>query len=281
MYFPQKNGLRPQKGGLPCGQSPRWKSPPRYADNAKNRARFGGVPPLCPPVIAKNKLANSRKDWWCDCDSCKAPAKSRSRIEPPARAQSDVKSTRAKKVRLSSFLRKVVEDGTQIGHGRQADIYKYKGNAVKIFKTRNVKAFNENVNFLLENQDMKVVPKYIASNEDDAWIEMEVLEDFEPLTLARYKLMTVEEKNALLNALAEARAKLPSDKHYTDLSKLDNIAIKQGMQGGKAIFTVKFYEGGTSSVEPNKKQVVTFMREVIGQLRAQRLAAAKPYKLMR
>lgn len=139
----------------------------------------------------------------------------------------------------------VLANGTFIDSGHEAQVYKYKGHAYKIFVSLAYpNRIQRNVDFLKNNKQSGVVPQYINSNVKDGWIQMEYLGKYKPLKNKFVTTCTKQSEDCkleFLKAICKARNKLPDDIHFTDLTKWDNIAFKI-TESGK--IKIKFYEGG-------------------------------------
>lgn len=248
-------------GGGPCGTSPKWRSPPRYADNAANRRRFGGIPPGCPSPRERRLAAHPPK------------------LILQRRRRSTTKRRHSASMSRQSltFVELVQRHGRRLGEGKQSIVYAYKGTAVKVFDTRNDKAIQMNIDFLRKfGASTGVVPKYIASSLPEAWIQMEIIDDrYRPLRVQVTHVGSVECREKLLIGIAKARAKLPHNMIFSDLTKMDNIAYRITDAGE---YKVKFYEGGTMTTVPDQLQAYIYVNEMAQRLRVTRTPFAMKVK---
>jgi hypothetical protein len=143
----------------------------------------------------------------------------------------------------SSIRDIIAAKGTFIDSGHEAQVYKYKGHAYKIFTSLAYpNRIQRNVDFLKNNKESGVVPQYINSNVKEGWIQMEYLDKYKPLKNKFVCTKQTEDcKLKFLKAICRARNKMSDNVHFTDLTKWDNIAYKI-TDTGKV--KVKFYEGG-------------------------------------
>jgi len=184
----------------------------------------------------------------------------RLKARKPKRSTSDdtdeihpkIKSPRKPK-QGSDMVSLILSQGKYVGKGNEAQVYKYKGDAYKVFTnlTTYMERIQRNVKFLQENKESGVVPRYIDSNIKGGWIHMEYLKGYAPLTAGFVNdcgnqergVCKEQKKWKLLKAICRARDKLSDTVHFTDLAKWENMAYKMTDKGN---FSIKFYEGGES-----------------------------------
>lgn len=230
-----------QTGGYPCGWLPKWRTPPRYADNRANRIRFlGQTPPTCPS--SSKRLGSQRKR--------------RKRTLSQGRAINFVK---------------LVQQGKRLGQGTQSIVYEYKNTAVKVFDRKNRDAFDANVAFLKRFTKTGAVPRFLDANASSAWIQMQLLRNYQPLSSLHPLKLPATEREKILMAIAKARAKLPNNLSFSDLRNLSNIAYK--LKGGR--YSIKFYEGGVIHKEHDSLQTRVYVDEMASALKITRSDFAK------
>lgn len=240
-----------QSGGKPCGLPPWDKPTPRYANNAANRRRFRNAP------------------WHGEIPECPPRAPRRRRRSAPRRRSTTAPDT-------WPLVKKAMDNGTVIGEGKEAVVYKYKGDAWKVYNSGFKKSVvQNNLDFLHYNRDTGVVPKYYDGSARDGWIRMEYLSEYEPLDY-RVRNESSAYRSALLKLIAQSRAKLPLNVKHNDMRKWGNIAVRHNSDDEPV--HVKFYESGTMDTYKDKLRSREYVLDVAAALHMTRDPFTKKVK---